>query len=804
MIRRRFLRSVLATGLLLAARLSAASPLDLAAQNEEIAVLYSEGRYADGVALTRTYLQAWTDSLGADSPEACSMASNLGPLLTQLGDWEAAETAHREAIACLERTFGPESEDLASALNNYGSHLGYRADFGRAEVALRESLRLLRLHYGEDHAYVAITLNNLGVNQQNQGNPVAAERTMRDAAARLRASLGADHPVTATAVNNLGRLLAAREAYAEAEPLLREALAVRDSVLGPTHPETSIGRRDLGRLRLRQERYVEAEADFRAALAAFLAERGPEHADIAMSRHELARALAGQDRRAEARAEFEAALALSARLYDPGHSSLIQIPRELGSLALADGRPADALLRFQAACDAFEAGRARSGDGLSRATYVENPWRHLAAARLITGDPDGAWAALIRSQGRVLADALYPEGAPALVLPAATAVIGWLDLDAGDGPRAWAWCLRRGAVRWHELPDAGSLTPAARALRDALAAPGSPARLRPLARDLYERRLAPLEEDLAGVTHLVTVPADGMLGVPIGALVDDRDRWLADRWTLSSTPSPAMLAWLHGRPPAAGARALLLGDPRLRPVPADLALARRPTDEVIRGAAHGLSEDLALLPDLPGTRLEVETLAAAWTDPLVLLGDAASESALADLAAADALRDFRVLHFATHALTDPEDADASALVLSRTDLPDPLRLLADGGRVTDGLVTAGEIAADWRLDADLVTLSACNSALGRAVEGEGLVGLAHALLRVGARGVLVSQWSVPDRATQIFMDAFYDAWRSAGRPRAEALAAARRALRDHVDADGRRPYGHPYFWAPFVLVGDER
>lgn len=777
---------------------------DLAAQNEAVAVLYGEGRFADGVKLAREYHRAWVDSLGPDCPEACSMASNLGPLLTQLGDLEAAEIAHREAIDCLRRSFGPESEDLASALNNYGSHLGYLADFGRAELALRESLRLLRLHYGEDHVYVAITQNNLGVNQQNQGNPVAAERTMRDAAESLRASLGADHPVTATAVNNLGRLLAARGDVAAAEPLLREALAVRDSVLGPAHPETAIGRRDLGRLWLRRDRFLDAETEFRAALAAFLAAPDPDPAAVAMSRHELARALAGQERRTEARAEYETALALAADLYDPGHSTLIQIPRELGELALAEGRLGIALTRFQEACDAFEAGRVRSGEGLSRATYLDNPWRHLAAARLLADDEQGAWEALAYGQGRVLADALFQDGAPDLDLPASTAVIGWLDQDAGDGPRAWAWSLRDGAVRWHELTDAGALGSAATALRDALAAPGSPVRLRPLAQAAYRQRVAPLAADLEGVDHVIVVPTGSMLGVPVGALIDDRDRWLAERWILSYVPSPDMLAWLRTRPEAAPGRALFVGDPSLHRSDALAAAARRPSDDVIRGAVHGLSEDLARLPGLPGTRLEVQTLAADWPGSLVLLGAEADEAALADLAAADALRDFRVLHFATHALVDAADADASSLVLSQTGLPDPLSVLADGGRVQDGLVTAGEILADWRLDADLVVLSACNSALGRNVTGEGLVGLAHAFLRVGARAVLVSQWSVPDRATQVFMTAYYRAWRAEGLPRAHALARARRELRDHRDADGRRPYGHPYYWAPFVLVGDDR
>jgi len=177
---------------------------------------------------------------------------------------------------------------------------------------------------------------------------------------------------------------------------------------------------------------------------------------------------------------------------------------------------------------------------------------------------------------------------------------------------------------------------------------------------------------------------------------------------------------------------------------------------------------------------------------------------LAELAHSDALRGFRVLHFATHALADAEDADASTLVLSQVDLPDALAVLESGDRLLDGLVTSAEIVDEWNLDADLVTLSTCNSALGREVGGEGFVGFAHAFLRAGARSTLVSLWSVPDRATSEFMAVFYREWRQNGRARADALAAAKAALRTWQDADGRRVYDHPYYWAPFILFGDAR
>ncbi len=780
----------------------------LSAQNDTIATLYTEGQYTAGVELVHEYLADWASSLGSDSKEYCSMASNLGPLLSMAGEMDAAEVAHREGIACLRETFGAESEDLASALNNYGSYLGKAADLGRAELALEESIRLLRLTLGEDHFYVAITLNNLGVNQQNQGNYVAAERTMREAVDRLRTSLGAEHSVTATAINNLGRLLGARGDFEAAEPLLREALTVRLAQLGHEHRDTSIGKRDLGRLLSRQGRYEEAEPHLREALAAFIQTLGDDHPEVAMSHHELGRVLVRLQRYDEAQAELTLGLELSQNLYQDGHASHIQIHSELGEIAFLRGDMAAANQSYLAATSSYEVGRKRSGQGLSRATYLDSPWLALAAVRLELGDPEGAWDALELAQGRVLEEEMPNSEHSSDDMPhlsTGTAMIGWLDLDFVSEPRSWAWLHRDGNVRWYRLNEQAESNLGIVSFRDRIAEPGSLGSLRELAYQVWQERFLPLELDLDGLSHVVVVSSGGsMLGVPIGALVDDQKRWLADRWTFSYAPSAGVYNILHKGDSSEPGPALFVGDPELKSNVTLAANFRRPSDEVIRGASHGLRESIDALPSLPGTREEVQSLSASWDDSTILLGGDASEPNLSTMAAENKLKNFKVLHFATHALVDGEDADASALVFSQTDLPDPLETLASGEKIYDGLVTTREIREGWRLDADLVTLSACNSALGQTVTGEGLVGFAHAFLGSGARSTLVSQWSVPDLATMLFMNAFYEAWRNQQMSRVQALAFAQTTLRSHQSADGRLPYKHPYYWAPFVLVGDDR
>ena len=300
-----------------------------------------------------------------------------------------------------------------------------------------------------------------------------------------------------------------------------------------------------------------------------------------------------------------------------------------------------------------------------------------------------------------------------------------------------------------------------------------------------------------------------MVGLPVEALrAAGAERFLGERVSITYAPSATVYTELVRRPRgAAGERALLLGDPpfnedhRAQMERGELGAAASARD-----ARSGRPGDL---PRLPGSRAEVDGLAALFPESVRLLGADASEPRLEELLRSGELARFGTLHIATHALIDGERPERSSLVLSQLDVEeDPVAAVLAGERVRDGLLTVGEVLAEWRLDADLVTLSACDTGLGRAVGGEGYVGFAHAFLHAGARSLLLSLWEVDDRATSILMRAFYAArLGGAGRApvdKAEALRVARRALADWEEPGGHRPYAHPSYWAAFVLVGAPR
>jgi CHAT domain-containing protein len=271
--------------------------------------------------------------------------------------------------------------------------------------------------------------------------------------------------------------------------------------------------------------------------------------------------------------------------------------------------------------------------------------------------------------------------------------------------------------------------------------------------------------------------------------------------------------------------------------PLGIVFSKQPAAEALRGerAFAALMRQTRGRPfaRLPGTRREVEAIAGLFDRPDKLLGSRASEQQLDQLLAAGRLQEYAVLHLATHGVLDARAAMHSALILAQDDLPDPLRQALTGKKAYDGRLTAAQILRTWKLDAELVTLSACQTGLGQPQGGEGYLGFAQALLLAGGRSLVLSLWKVDDNATALLMTRFYQ--NLLGKrpgvdrplPKAEALQEAKAWLRGltakEVDrrlaelprgAERERPadpvpaavhpYGHPYYWAAFILIGDPR
>ena len=293
---------------------------------------------------------------------------------------------------------------------------------------------------------------------------------------------------------------------------------------------------------------------------------------------------------------------------------------------------------------------------------------------------------------------------------------------------------------------------------------------------LYRLLIAPLG-GLEKNTRLIIVPDGKLHLLAFGALPDSTGRYLVETHVISYAPS---------------ATAYYLLSRSARPKPQKLDLlgvggARYASNRigefessVRKGGLFGLSAAPRWSP-IPQSLREVTDLAAAHPGrTLLLTGDRATETDLKRLP----LSRFRVLHFALHSAIDEEFPDRSALVLT-----------SESSDEEDDLLQAREIVR-LDLNADLVTLSACDAGAG-TIEGiAGVNSLVQAFLMAGSRSVVASVWPADDMFTAALMKRFYAHLRQ-GSDKAEALTLAKREL---LELNG--PNAVPFFWAGFRLVGD--
>jgi CHAT domain-containing protein len=398
---------------------------------------------------------------------------------------------------------------------------------------------------------------------------------------------------------------------------------------------------------------------------------------------------------------------------------------------------------------------------------------------------------------RLTAERPLPADEVRVLLRADEALVAMLP-----GPQStFVVVVRRDGVHQHRARiGRARLETEIKALRESLdLASGEPRAFDvPRARRLYDALLAPGAAALTGVRHLLTVPAGPLLSLPLGVLVtkdaptggDYRTvPFLANDVAISVLPSVAALRDLRavaGRSPAAQPF-IGFADPAF----AGTGGERRNVAALANLCRQGETLDPAMLrglPRLPESADEVKRIAAALGagSDTVVVGAAATERRVRDT---DLAR-YRVVAFATHGLLPGELRCQAEPALALTPPAAP-----DQGE--DGLLDASEVAT-LKLDADWVVLSACNTAgPDGTLGGESLSGLTRAFFYAGARALLVSHWAVASGPTVDLTTGVFGVYaKEAGVGKAEALRRSQAALRARAET------AHPFFWAPFVLVGD--
>jgi CHAT domain-containing protein/tetratricopeptide (TPR) repeat protein len=378
---------------------------------------------------------------------------------------------------------------------------------------------------------------------------------------------------------------------------------------------------------------------------------------------------------------------------------------------------------------------------------------------------------------------IRPRLMPPIRPAALTAVQGALRKDEAlveyvlDEPQSFCIVVTREGARIVELSGGrGQIEDLARSFLNELKAARSG---EPFSSQLYSILVGPISE-VSLKPRLIISPDGALHFVPFEALRNAQGRFLVRSNIISYSPSATMwrnlrqMARSHASRPLLALGAVDYTSGRSlssEELPNSLAASTMP-------GLSGLSR--SQLRDLPLSQDEVISISqVAGRRSELLLGNRATEDAFK----AEPLSDFRVIHLAVHAVADPQYPDRAALVLGR-----------DSNMSEDGLLQAREIVG-LSLNADLVTLSACDTGIGSSEGEAGVLSLERAFLTAGARAVVASLWHVEDHATTALMTSFY-AHLAQQEDKAVALAHAQRDLLDR--------YGDvsPYFWAGFVLVGE--
>ncbi|WP_224249674.1 CHAT domain-containing tetratricopeptide repeat protein [Hyalangium gracile] len=794
----------------------------------------NQGHYAQAEPLLQRTLAIQEELLGKNHSELVDVLNVLSQLATMQGQYERGVPFSLRAIEICQATLGELDPKVAYSLSGLASLYAEQGRYAQAESLYERTVAVREQALGKDHPEVAAALDSLANVYVAQGLLARAEPLHLRALAIREQELGGNHPNVARSLHDLAMLYFHQGQYARAEPLHQRALEIREAILGGAHPDVAESLQGMALLRVAQRRLADALPLFERALAVSEAHlrqevfgfsgRGLESFLQLLRRSE-------EQLYALARAHPDDArvrrLALTAALLRKGRSvEELAGTSQIVSRSLApEGREAFELLRALRTRIAEES---LAGPGSRSLAEYQQQLKELV------GRSDALEADLARRSAPLRAHAARPAPAElvdrvAATLPQDGALIEFVAYDdrpivsgtvapapsSASRPRYLALLLFAGG-RTHavDLGPAEALDSVASRLHRVLARRVSD--YASASKALYSLAFRPLVPRLEKMRRLF-LSTDGQLSlVPFGVLHDGR-RLVEDGFELSYLTSGRDLL-PRSEEAASGDSVVVVADPDFDAPPAvGSGLAKAVTGERSGALERFFSDmraaggDQPFLP-LPGTRKEAEAIQRMFPRAQLLLGREATKEALLTL------RTPGILHVATHGFFR-EDAPVTAgtravgacCALSEADrsprLPDPLLrsyLVLAGARASatqpggagreDSLVTALELAGLDLWGTQLVVLSACDTGLGDIKRGQGVYGLRRAFVMAGAEAVVASLWSVNDETTREFMEGYYRNL-LAGQGRITALREAMRTL--------RRKHPHPYFWAPFIAIGQD-
>jgi len=828
--------------------------------------LQAQGKVAEAGPLHQKVLDIRRKVLGEDHPDTANSYNNLAGNLQARGKATEAGPLFQKALNIRRKVLGEDHPDTANSYNNVAYNLKAQGKAAEAGPLYQKALNIRRKALGEDHPLTATSYNNVASNLQAQGKAAEAGLLYQKALDIYRKVLGEDHPDTARSYNNLAFNLHDQGKAAEAIAMLIPGVASYES----SRLATATG----------LERSSLTAFNPRLLLASLQTPQEPRTAWMHLERS-LARGLFDQQSSGTRLTPVEQKSQQSARLHiaaiQPQILNLVSRgnrtaseTQELQKL-LDERRKHEEIVSRLAVADSERA--VESDDRIQAALSPETAILYWVDVADNSGRVQEHWACVVRREGEPKWERLPGSGANRKWTEADTQLPFQLrNALANSAPAAEVESL----ARWLHAQRISPILPHLKGVKSLHVVPvhemaGIP--IEALTQD-YRIDYVPSGSSLARLgqqpkatgQHLFALgdpqfpaintvaaivnplPPGGLLitqVVPSGAaamagpksgdvLVSYAGQELTSVDRLKElivandkAKTNAITIWREGQskigtkdvPP--GKLGVILD---LEPAPQAIA-ARRKTNEQLAKLSRGGEWN-----ELPGTAAELMSLQTLFPQNTTLTRKDANLKTLEALRASGELAKYRYLHFATHGEANSVMAFQSSLILH-------------GDDKSVARLTAREILEKWKLNAELVTLSACETAIGKSGGGDGLLGFAQAFLTAGARSVCLSLWKVDDAATALLMDRFYrnllgkrdgldkpmgkaDALHEAklwlrnlssddatqrlatiskGVSRGGGAKAIEIAIPKSADAKpeaAKKPFDHPKYWAAFILIGD--
>ncbi len=736
-----------------------------------------------------------------------------------------------------------DNHGVAEARTELGIFAALTGEFETAKCNYERSITMF--HSIGDKDNEAVSLNGTGYANWQTGNIDTSLESYKRAKAvftGVRDQIGAVESIT-----GMGKSLSAMRQYGQLLPLYTAKLRLARQTKNAVQEASALA--DMAGVYESQHQYAKAKKLYQEALDIYSSAKNDSGIGDTLVRLALVYARQGED--SQALDLLEKARVLKEKTGQVGDVARIHF--EVANIYRRLNRLQEAITSIEKTIEVIEAQRLKIASFDSRAAYFSSVHKYYALYIQVLmllerqgpkrDSAQSAFEASEKSKVRALLDLLSASSndspcdellqrqlspgipvetlvaakdelasSPVLTLKQIQAELGTddtvLEFLLGD-EKSYVWAVDSNQISVHELPPAAEIEKLVHLFRETLTARELRAgedlheykeRVQKadqaypwLARQLSKRLLGSV--DLARTKRLLIVPDGSLQDIPFSALLNSQSRkpvHLVRQHELVVLPSASVLGTLRkaaGKRPVPTRTAVVIADPVVdkddpRLLHAGSSLRRKsqaPSSgkKMKARSAHAFQQIIRL--EGTGTEANAIQRILGARDVLIKEGFDASRGFVIE----GDLQLYRIVHFATHGFTDTRRPEMSGLVLS---------LRNEKGRRQNGYLRLGDIYK-LKLSADLVVLSACDSAMGRELESEGMIGLPRAFLFAGSRSVLASLWKVDDEAAAVFMTHFYTRIQNQERP-SSALRGAQ------LDMLKEKDWSEPFYWAAFVLQGD--